>query len=223
MSMMTYLLFAIPPLILGLLAQSWVQKSFARGSQVRAASGISGEVAARRILDSGGLSNVRVERVPGQLTDHYDPRDKVLRLSEPVAGSSSVAAIAVAAHEAGHAFQDAKGEASFRLRSAMVPAVGFASQAWMFVLFAGVFANSVGLVQVAVALFAAVVAFSLVTLPVEFGASRKAMNMLTAQGIIAPTESPVVRKVLTAAAMTYVVAALSAIWQQLLHWFSTRD
>ena len=93
----------------------------------------------------------------------------------------------------------------------------------LFVLFAGVFANSVGLVQVAVALFAAVVAFSLVTLPVEFGASRKAMNMLTAQGIIAPTESPVVRKVLTAAAMTYVVAALSAIWQLLLLWFSTRD
>jgi Zn-dependent membrane protease YugP len=223
MSIMTYLLFAIPPLILGLLAQTWVKKSFESGSKVHASSGIPGEVAARRILDSGGLSNVRVERVPGQLTDHYDPRDKVLRLSEPVAASDSVAAIAVAAHEAGHAFQDAKGDISFRVRSAIVPVVGFASQAWMFVLIAGVIAGSVGLIQIAVALFAAVVAFSLVTLPVEFGASRRAMNMLTAQGIIAPTETPVARKVLTAAAMTYVVAALSAIWQLLVLWMSTRD
>jgi Zn-dependent membrane protease YugP len=223
MNLTTYLLFAIPPLILGLLAQSWVQKTFAWGSKVHAASHMTGEQVARRLLDSGGLSNIAVERIPGSLTDHYDPRAKVLRLSEPVATSDSVAALAVASHETGHAFQDAKGDVSFRLRSAMVPAVGFASQAWMFVLIAGVFAGSVGLVQIAVALFAAVVAFSVVTLPVEFGASRRAMNMMTAQGIIAPTESPVARKVLTAAAMTYVVAALAAIWQLLLLWMSTRD
>jgi uncharacterized protein len=223
MSLMTYLLFAIPPLILGLLAQSWVQRTFAEGSKVRAASGLTGEQVCRRLLDSGGLSNVGVDRIAGSLTDHYDPREKVMRLSEPVGGSSSVAAIAVAAHETGHAFQDAKGDPSFRLRSAIVPAVGFASQAWMFVLIAGVFAGSVGLIQVAIALFGAVVAFSLVTLPVEFGASRRAMNMLTAQGIISPAEAPVARKVLTAAAMTYVVAALAAIWQLLVLWMSTRD
>jgi Zn-dependent membrane protease YugP len=223
MSMWTYLLFAIPPLIVGLIAQSWVQKTFAWGSKVHASSQMTGEQVARRLLDSGGLSNIAVERISGSLTDHYDPRGKVLRLSEPVATSDSVAAIAVAAHETGHAFQDAKGDVSFRLRSAMVPVVGFASQAWMFVLIAGVISGAVGLIQVAVALFAAVVAFSLVTLPVEFGASRRAMNMMTAQGIIAPTESPVARRVLTAAAMTYVVAALAAIWQLVLLWVSSRD
>jgi Zn-dependent membrane protease YugP len=223
MPLTTYLLFAIPPLILGWLAQSWVQRTFAEASKVKAASGLTGEEVCRRLLDSGGLSSVGVEHIGGSLSDHDDPRDKVMRLSQPVGRSSSVAAIAVAAHETGHAFQDAKGDAAFRLRTAIVPAVGFASQAWMFVLIAGVIAGSAGLVQIAVALFAAVVAFSLVTLPVEFGASRRAMNMLTAQGIITPVEAPVARKVLTAAAMTYVVAALSAIWQLALLWLQSRD
>src|SRR5436309_13169496 len=120
------LLFFVPPLIAGLLAQAWVKRAFEQGSKVRTASGLTGTEVCRRLLDSGGL-NVGVEQIGGSLSDHYDPRAKVMRLSQPVATSNSVAAVAVAAHETGHAFQDAKGDASFRLRSAIVPAVGFAS------------------------------------------------------------------------------------------------
>jgi len=214
-----YLLFAIPPLILGLLAQQWVKRSFEEGSKVRTASGLTGAEVCRRLLESGGL-HVGVEAISGQLTDHYDPRAKVMRLSQPVGGSSSIAAVAVAAHETGHAFQDAKGDISFRLRSSIVPAVSFASNAWVMVLFLGIIAGSAGLQKVAIALFAAVVAFSLVTLPVEIGASRRAMSMLTAQGILMPDEVPVARKVLTAAAMTYVVAALSSVYQLVLLYIS---
>jgi Zn-dependent membrane protease YugP len=220
--MFFYLLFAIPPLILGLIAQQWVNRQFNEGSKVRTSSGMTGAQVCRRLLESGGL-NVGIESIPGQLTDHYDPRAKVMRLSQPVGNSDSVAAVAVAAHETGHAFQDAKGDASFRLRTAMVPAVGFASNWWMMVLILGIFSRSVGLIQIAVALFAAVVAFSLVTLPVEIGASRRALSMMTSQGILTPAEVPVARKVLTAAALTYVVAALSSIYQLILLYVSTRE
>ena len=167
-----YLLLAIPPLLLGFAAQQWVKRQFAAGSKVRTSSGLTGAQVSRRLLDSGGL-NVGIELIGGQLTDHYDPRAKVMRLSQPVANSDSVAAVAVAAHETGHAFQDAKGDASFRLRSAMVPAVSLASQWWMGVFLLGVFAGSLGLIKIAAALFLAVVAFSIVTLPVEIGASRR--------------------------------------------------
>ena len=177
-------------------------------------SGLTGAQVSRRLLDSGGLTNVGVESIGGSLSDHYDPRGKVMRLSEPVGNSSSIAAVAVAAHETGHAFQDAKRDASFRLRSSLVPAVGFASQHLDdSVLPRHLRGRSTGLIYIAIALFASVVAFSLVTLPVEFGASSRAMSMLTAQGIITPTEAPVARRVLTAAAFTYVVAALISIMQ----------
>jgi uncharacterized protein len=220
--MLVYLLFAIPPLLLGLAAQQWVNRQFAEGSRVRTTSGMTGAQVSRRLLDSGGL-NVGIEAIPGQLTDHYDPRAKVMRLSQPVGNSDSVAAVAVAAHETGHAFQDAKGDTWFRIRSAMVPAVSFASQWWMGVLLLGIFAQSFGLIKIAVALFAAVVAFSIATLPVEIGASRRALSMMTSQGILTPAEVPVARKVLTAAALTYVVAALSSIYQLLLLYVTTRD
>jgi uncharacterized protein len=220
--MFFYLLFAIPPLILGLLAQQWVTRSFNEGSKVRTSSGMTGAQVCRRLLESGGL-NVGVESIGGQLTDHYDPRAKVMRLSQPVGNSTSVAAVAVAAHETGHAFQDAKGDASFRLRTAIAPVVGFASNWWMMVLILGIFSRSIGLIQIAVALFAAVVAFSLVTLPVEIGASRRALAMMTSQGILTPAEVPVARKVLTAAAMTYVVAALSSVYQLILLYVMSRD
>jgi uncharacterized protein len=213
--MFFYLLFAIPPLILGLIAQQWVNRQFAQGSKVRTASGMTGAQVCRRLLESGGL-NVGIESIGGQLTDHYDPRAKVMRLSQPVGNSDSVAAVAVAAHETGHAFQDAKGDASFRLRTALVPAVGFASNWWMMVLLLGIFSRSVGLIQI-------VVAFSLVTLPVEIGASRRALGMMTSQGILTPAEVPVARKVLTAAAFTYVVAALSSIYQLVLLYLYSRD
>ena len=220
--MLVYLLFAIPPLLLGLAAQQWVNRQFAEGSKVRTTSGMTGAQVSRRLLDSGGL-DVGIQLIQGQLTDHYDPRAKVMRLSQPVGNSDSVAAVAVAAHETGHAFQDAKGDTWFRLRSAMVPAVSLASQWWMGVLLLGIFAGSLGMIKIAVALFAAVVAFSIVTLPVEIGASRRALSMMSSQGILTPAEVPVARKVLTAAALTYVVAALSSICQLLLLYITTRD
>src|SRR4249919_2438841 len=152
------------------------------------------------MLDSGGLQNVTVEGIAGQLSDHYDPRDNTMRLSEPVGNSNSVAAVAVAAHETGHAFQHARGEAGFKLRGSLVPAAGFASQAWFPIFLFGIITQASGLALVGVALFAAIVLFQLVTLPVEFGASRKAMAMLSTQGIISQAQVPVARKVLAAAA-----------------------
>jgi Zn-dependent membrane protease YugP len=165
------------------------------------------------MLDEGGLSDVSVEGISGELSDHYDPRTKTMRLSQPVGGSNSVAAVAVAAHETGHAFQDAHHEAGFRFRGALVPATGFASQAWFPIFLIGLFMGVTNLALLGVALFAAIVLFQLATLPVEFGASRKAMAMLTTSGVISQAQTPVARKVLTAAALTYVVATLAAIWQ----------
>lgn len=220
--MYTYLLLAIPPLLLGLAAHQWVKRQFAEASKVRTSSGLTGAEVSRRLLDSGGL-NVGIELIPGQLSDHYDPRAKVMRLSQPVGTSDSVAAVAVAAHETGHAFQDAKGDPSFRLRSALVPAFSLASQWWMGVFLLGVFAQSAGLMKIAAALFLAVVAFSIVTLPVEIGASRRALSMMTSQGILMPAEVPVARRVLRAAALTYVVAALASIYQLAVLYLVSRD
>ncbi len=211
--MLFYLYFAIPPLIAGLLAQAWVRRTFAEASNVPAASGLTGAQVSRRMLDSGGLDAVSIEGVPGNLSDHYDPRGRVMRLSPAVGGSTSVAAVAVAAHETGHAFQDARHEAGFRFRGSLAPATGFASQAWFPIFLVGIFSSVTGLALVGVALFAAIVLFQVVTLPVEFGASRKAMLMLTNQGVISQAQAPVARKVLTAAALTYVVATLAAVWQ----------
>jgi Zn-dependent membrane protease YugP len=199
-----------------------VKRQFAEASKVRTSSGLTGAEVSRRLLDSGGL-NVGIELIPGQLSDHYDPRAKVMRLSQPVGTSDSVAAVAVAAHETGHAFQDAKGDASFRLRSALVPAFSLASQWWMGVFFLGAVAGSAGLIKIAAALFLAVVAFSIVTLPVEIGASRRALSMMTSQGILMPAEVPVARRVLRAAALTYVVAALASIYQLAVLYLVSRD
>jgi uncharacterized protein len=210
---MYFLVFFIIPMVLGLAAQGWVRRSFAEGSKVPAASGLTGAQVSRRMLDSGGLSSVGIEGVAGSLSDHYDPRSKVMRLSGPVGQSSSVAAVAVAAHETGHAFQDAKQEAGFRFRGAIAPATGFVSNAWFPLVLIGFFAHQTNLVLLGAGLFAVIVVFQLVTLPVEFGASRKAMAMLTNQGVISQQQVPVARRVLTAAAMTYVVATLISIMQ----------
>jgi uncharacterized protein len=222
MNLYWYILFAIPPIVLGLAAQAWVQRAFAAGSKVRAASGLTGAQVSRQMLDSGGLQNVSIEGIAGQLSDHYDPRSNTMRLSAPVGNSDSVAAVAVAAHETGHAFQHARNEAGFRLRGSLVPATGFASQAWFPIFLIGIFMGATQLALVGVALFAAIVLFQLVTLPVEFGASRKAMAMLTNQGVISQQQVPVARKVLTAAALTYVVGALVAIWQLALLFMQSR-
>jgi len=201
---MLYLLLFIPPLIAGALGQMWVKRAFADGSKVHAASGMTGAQVARRMLESGGLDVG---------SDHYDPRAKMMRLSQPVGNSDTVAAVAVAAHETGHAFQDARRESLFRMRGSLAPAVGFASQAWFPLAMIGFFAQASGLILLGAAIFAVTVVFQLVTLPVEFGASRRAMQMLSAQGILMPDELPVARKVLTAAALTYVIGTLIAVYQ----------
>ena len=176
------------------------------------ANGLSGADVARQILDRNGLQNVPVETSPGgPLSDHYDPRQKSVHLSEPVYSGRAVASTAIAAHEVGHAIQHAKAYAPFRLRSAMWPAVAFASNAWIFLLMIGAFAQLFGLVTFAIILYAVVVLFQLVTLPVEFDASRRALTQLNDMGLVTAGESQGARKVLTAAAMTYVAAALAAL------------
>jgi len=208
-----YLAFLVPPLILGFAVQGWLKRTFSEQSQVPDQAGLTGAQVARMILDRNGLASVPVKPTPGQLSDHYDPRERAVYLSEPVYGSASVAALAVGAHEVGHAIQHQHAYAPLAIRSAVFPAVAISSQAWMFVLMAGVLFNALGLVQVAIALYAVVVLFQLVTLPVEFDASRRAGKQLREIGIVSATEQGGVRKVLTAAAMTYVAGALAALSQ----------
>ncbi|HEX2303863.1 MAG TPA: zinc metallopeptidase [Gaiella sp.] len=209
-----YFLFLIPPLIIGFAVQAWLKKTVATHMQVQVTNGLSGADVARQILDRNGLQGVPVEPAPGgPLSDHYDPRKKSVHLSEPVFAGHAVASTAIAAHEVGHAIQHAKAYAPFRLRSAMWPVVAFASNAWIFLLMIGAFAQIFGLVTFAIILYAVVVLFQLVTLPVEFDASRRAMNQLNDMGLVTRGESQGARKVLTAAAMTYVAGALAALSQ----------
>jgi hypothetical protein len=209
-----YLAFLIPPMILGFVIQARLKRTVAQQMEVYAASGMTGAEIARRILDHNGLQGVPVETSPGgPLSDHYDPRKKSVHLSEPVYGGNAVASVAIAAHEVGHAIQHAKGYSMFRLRSAMWPAVAFASNAWIFILMIGAFTNALGLVQVAIILFSVVVLFQLVTLPVEFDASRRAKDQLRNLGLVSAGEAAGASKVLSAAAMTYVAAALAALSQ----------
>jgi len=207
-----YLAFMIPPLVIGLAVQAWLKRTFARYSQVEIAASMSGAQVARQILDRNGLGEVPVEISPGgALSDHYDPRKKALFLSEPVYGPPSVAAAAVAAHESGHALQDSRGYIPLKLRSAMYPAVAFASTAWIWLLIIGAILNALNLVAVALLLYAVAVLFHLVTLPVEFNASRRASAQLRELGIVGAGEQEGVNKVLTAAALTYVAGALAAL------------
>jgi Zn-dependent membrane protease YugP len=209
-----YFVFLIPPLILGFVVQHWLKKTVAANMQVAVASGLTGADVARQILDRNGLHGVPVEVSPGgPLSDHYDPRKKSVHLSEPVYGGRAVASTAIAAHEVGHAIQHAKAYGPFRLRSAMWPAVAFASNAWLILLLIGAFSQLFGLVTFAVILYAVVVLFQIVTLPVEFDASRRAMAQLNDMGLVSRGEAQGARKVLTAAAMTYVAAALAALSQ----------
>jgi Zn-dependent membrane protease YugP len=222
-----YFLFLIPPLVLGLAVQSWLKRTFARYSQVQLSSGLTGAQVARQVLNANGLDEVPVELSrAGPLSDNYDPRKKALFLSEPVYTPPSVAAAAVAAHESGHALQDKAGYTPLRLRSAMYPAVAFASSAWIFLLIGGVLLNALNLVALALLLYAVAVAFHLVTLPVEFNASRRASVQLRELGLVGPTEAEGVKKVLTAAALTYVAGSLAALSQLLYYalvFFGNRD
>jgi uncharacterized protein len=222
-----YLAFMIPPLLLGLGVQAWLKRTFAKYSDVQVSSGLSGAEVARQILDRNGLADVPVEASPGgALSDHYDPRKKALFLSEPVYRPPSVAAAAVAAHETGHALQDSRGYAPLKIRSAIYPAVAFASNAWIWLLIAGAVLGALNLVAIALALYAVAVAFHLITLPVEFNASRRAAGQLRELAVVGPTESEGVEKVLRAAAFTYVagaLAALSLLVYYALIFFGNRD
>lgn len=209
-----YFVFLIPPLILGFVIQARLKRVVGQQLQVAASSGMTGAQVARAILDRNGLEGVPVEVSPGgPLSDHYDPRKKSVHLSEPVYGGNAVASMAIAAHEVGHAIQHAKGYSMFRARSALWPAVAFASNAWLFLLMIGAFTQALGLVQLALVLFSVVVLFQVVTLPVEFDASRRAMAQLKSTGFVSTGEAAGAKKVLTAAAMTYVAAALAALTQ----------
>jgi hypothetical protein len=210
------LLFLLPPLVLGLGVQWWLKRTFARYSDVPLASGLSGAQVARTILDRNGLEGVPVDVSPGgPLSDHYDPRKRSLHLSEPVYAPPTVSAAAVAAHEVGHALQQARGYAPLKLRSTMFPAVAFSSTAWMWLLMIGLLLQVSGLVVVAIALYGVAVVFHLVTLPVEFNASKRAGAQLRELGLVTAGESAGVQRVLNAAALTYVAGALAALTQLL--------
>jgi Zn-dependent membrane protease YugP len=210
----TYIV-VIPAVLLALYAQFKVTSTYARFSQVPVNSGLTGAQTAEEILRRNGVSDVSVERTEGVLSDHYDPRARSLSLSLDVYSGSSVAAVGVAAHETGHAIQHARGYAPLALRSAMVPAVQFGSWlAWpIFIL--GFLFHSGSMVQLGILIFSALVAFTVVTLPVEFDASARAMRVLQEERMVTPDELRGVRSVLTAAALTYVAAAAMAILQLL--------
>ncbi|CAN5488486.1 zinc metallopeptidase [soil metagenome] len=209
-----YLVFALPALLLGLYAQMKVRSSFEKYSRVRSARGITGAQTARHILDENGLQHVTVERVDGFLSDHYDPRSKTLRLSSNVYDTPSLAAVGVAAHETGHAIQDQQHYAPLNIRSALVPAVQIGSWLGPIVFIIGfLMSNMVGqsIAWLGIILFGATAVFAVVTLPVEFDASRRAKQLLVSEGILNSQEIVGVNKVLDAAALTYVAAALQAI------------
>lgn len=208
-----YLLYIAPALLLAFWAQMRVRSTYAAAQRMPAA--LSGAAAARHVLDSAGLSQIEIEQVPGHLTDHYDPRDKVLRLSSEVFGSRSLAAVGIAAHEAGHAIQDAKHYMPLVVRNAAVPAAGFGSNASMILLIAGLFVTAPGLshflIWAGIGLFGCVVFFQVVNLPVEFDASARAKAELVSLGIVDQQGMVYVNRVLNAAALTYVAATLQAI------------
>ncbi len=205
-----YLVYVAPALLLGLWAQMRVKMTYAQAQQMPAP--LSGAAAARHILDSAGLGNVQIEQVPGQLTDHYDPRDKVLRLSPEVYQSRTLAAVGIAAHESGHALQDAHAYAPLAIRNAIVPVASFGSNAAIWMIILGVFFQPLHfLAYVGIAAFACFVFFQVVNLPVEFNASSRAKTQLVQLGIVNSDELVYVNKVLNAAAWTYVAGTLQSV------------
>lgn len=203
----------IPAILLSLWAQFKVKGAFAKYSEVRAMSGLSAEEVSRRLLDRNGLSGVRVERVPGELSDHYDPRDKVLRLSDSVNASRSIAAIGVAAHEVGHAVQDKENYGFLKFRNAIAPAVQLCSTASIPLFLIGLIIGSLNLLNLGILLFCSVLVFHLVTLPLEFDASARALRMLRETNILSQQEIGGAKAVLDAAALTYVAALVMTVLQ----------
>lgn len=219
-----WLLFAAPGMLLGLWAQAKVKSTFTKYSSVAPANGMNGAQAAAAVLREANLPALSIESIEGHLTDHYDPRDKTLRLSQDVGQASSLAALGVAAHEAGHAIQDARGYAPMRFRQAIVGPVQVASSLWILPAMAGLLLMTFSqtssdlastLILIGILLFSVVVIFQLVTLPVEFDASKRALVALEQQGLLSPQEVPAARAVLNAAAWTYVAGFVAAFGQLL--------
>ena len=217
-----YLLLMLPGMAVAGWAQTRIASAYREGSRYRVSSGVTGAKAAAVIMHSSGVDNVPIEPVAGQLTDHYDPSKKILRLSASNYQDSSLAAVGVAAHEAGHAIQDASHYPLLVVRNLIVPLAGIGSNISFTALLAGVIFQSMTLVWVGILLFSTVVVFQLVNLPVEFDASRRAREQLKLTGLITPEEDQVVGRVLGAAAMTYVAATLTSILQLLFFVIRTR-
>ncbi|MGI6451996.1 MAG: zinc metallopeptidase [Syntrophomonadaceae bacterium] len=209
---MSYLILILPALLLSMYAQFKVKSTFEKYSRVRASRGISGAEVAGTILRRNGMAGkVSVQPVRGSLSDHYDPRDYTVRLSETVYGHNSIAAIGVAAHEVGHAIQHHQQYGPLELRHRMVPVTNFASSASFPILLVGMLMQNMGWVFLGIVLFSAVVLFHVVTLPVELNASRRAVVQLQEAGLVTSDEVPMVKEVLSAAAFTYIAATLAAI------------
>lgn len=213
-----YLIFMIPAFILMGITSWYVRHAYSKWSKVRANSGYTGEQAAQRLMNAGGLFGVRINVIGGQMTDHYDPRNKTLNLSQGVANQPSVAALAIAAHELGHAMQDADDYLPLRFRAALVPAVNIGSNLGWILIMIGLFINFTGLAWLGVIFFAMGAVFALATLPVEFDASNRAKKLLADSGIISgQSEIGGVNAVLNAAALTYVAALVTALMQVLYY------
>ncbi len=206
-------LILIPALLLAAYAQFKVRSTFSRFSQVRTARGLTGAEVAAELLRRRGLRQVKIEPTQGMLADHYDPRTQTLRLSPEVYGSDSVAAVGVAAHECGHALQHSEKYAPLALRSAIVPLASIGTNAAWILFMIGLFANMRPLMDLGILLFLGYIAFALITLPVEFDASRRAVAVLQGEGFVMPSEADGARAVLGAAALTYVAAAAMAVMQ----------
>lgn len=202
-------------IILPIIAQVNVNSTFKKYKNVRNSRGLTTDQVARQILDSNGLYNVRIERISGELTDHYDPKDNVVRLSDAVYGQTSVAAIGVAAHECGHACQHAQEYTPIKIRTAIVPITNICSRLWYFVFILGILLFEIfpELALIGIIMFGAVVLFQAVTLPVELDASGRALKTLEADGILDYNEVPMAQKVLKAAAFTYVTALVTSVLQ----------
>lgn len=211
----SYYWMLIPAILLSLYASIKVRSTFSKYSRIENERGITGYDCARRILDRNGLEDVNIERVAGSMTDHYDPRGRVLRLSETVYGCDSVAAVSVAAHECGHAIQHSKSYVPLVVRNTIAPVVQLASSASWILILIGIFFSMSGLINIGIIFFAACVAFQIITLPVEFNASKRALVVLDEYGLIYDTELKQSKKVLSAAALTYVAAALTSVLQLL--------
>lgn len=211
----TYILVVIGA-VLTLFASARVKSTYSKYNKVKSLSGMTGAMAAERILRYSGIQDVSIQHVSGDLTDHYDSRNKTLNLSDTVYGSTSVAAIGVAAHECGHAIQDNRGYAALKLRGALVPVANFgAAISWPMIILGVILGSSQTLINIGIILFSSVVLFQLITLPVEFNASNRAIKILNESGILYDEELKHTKKVLGAAALTYVAGAAAVILQLL--------